>query len=129
MAKTRKKYVCSNCGKTSPRHMGRCPNCNEFNTFEEVIEAKPSKPSAKNASRQPVGVPRSVPTRIGEVSTEQDHRLSVPIAEFSRVLGGGLVPGSIILIGGEPGAGKSTMLLQTSALLAQEHGTHALCQW
>lgn len=121
MPKARTSYVCNNCGKTSPRHMGRCPNCGEFNTFEEVVTVKPGSKSANK--RQMTGVPRSEPTRLSEVNMTQDDRLSVPIAEFSRVLGGGLVPGSLILIGGEPGAGKSTILLQASALLAREHGT------
>jgi len=123
MAKTRKKYVCNNCGKTSPKFMGRCPQCGMYNTFEEVIEQAPAKKSAKQANRIPPGARRSSPERLTNISTEQEERLHVPIDELSRVLGGGLVPGSITLIGGEPGAGKSTLLLDASAQLANEHGT------
>jgi len=122
MAKARKKYVCQNCGWQGARMMGRCPNCGEFGTIEEEIEAAPVKVSARAASRQIAGVPRSQPTRLTEVDTQQEDRVVVPITEFNRVLGGGLVPGSISLLGGEPGAGKSTLLLQVAALLAEIYG-------
>ena len=120
MAKTRTKYVCQNCGRQSPRHMGRCPNCGEFNTMQEYVEQK-SKPAKQN--RQIPGTSRAQPQRLTQITTEEEERLFVPVEEFSRVLGGGLVPGSISLLGGEPGAGKSTLLLQASAMLAREHGT------
>ncbi len=102
MAKTRSKYVCQNCGRQTPRYFGRCPSCGEFNTMvEEVTEV------SKGGKDKPrVVLPHSQPQRLSEVSTEQGHRLVVPIGEFNRVLGGGIVPGSIILIGGEPGIGK-----------------------
>jgi DNA repair protein RadA/Sms len=124
MAKAHVKYVCQNCGRQSAMKMGRCPNCGEFNTMVEVVEAAPAKPSAKAVARQnPALMPESKPQRLSEIGTQMEERLFVPIEEFSRVLGGGLVPGSIVLLGGEPGAGKSTLLLQMSALLANEHGT------
>lgn len=125
MAKVHTKFVCSNCGRQSAMRMGRCPNCGEFNTMEEVID-QPSKPaSARTVARSAgtIGMPASVPKRLAEVGTQAEDRMFVPMDEFSRVLGGGLVPGSIVLLGGEPGAGKSTLLLQVSALLAQVHGT------
>ena len=120
MAKTRSKYVCQNCGYQSPKGFGRCPNCGQFNTMvEEVVEV--AKPAKQN--RQPTGAARAVPQRLSEVSGDVGERLFVPVEEFNRVLGGGIVPGSIILIGGEPGIGKSTLILQISNLLAENAGT------
>jgi len=120
MAKTRTKYVCQNCGYQSPKGFGRCPNCGQFNTMVEETEAV-AKPAKQN--RQPAGTLRAMPQRLSEVSSDVGERLYVPVEEFNRVLGGGLVPGSIILLGGEPGIGKSTILLSVSALLAQTAGT------
>src|SRR5690606_17701898 len=114
MAKTRTKYVCQNCGWQGPRAMGRCPNCREFGTIQEFVE-EVARRSGKSASRVPVTAARSVPTPLNAVGTDQEDRMYVPMGEFSRVLGGGLVPGSIILLGGEPGAGKSTLTLQLCA--------------
>ena len=124
-AKTRSRYVCQECGKQSLRHMGRCPACGEFNTMvEEIIEV--SRPGA--GTMQPrVVLPNTKPQRLNEVNTEEGQRLRVPMSEFNRVLGGGLVPGSIILIGGEPGIGKSTLLIQTSALVAESAGRVLYC--
>lgn len=122
MAKTRTKYVCSNCGRQSPSFLGRCPNCGEYNTYQEFIEEVKKAASAKQ-SRQPTGqVLRAVPQRLAEISTDAGERLFVPVEEFNRVMGGGIVPGSITLIGGEPGAGKSTLLLSISALLSDTAG-------
>lgn len=120
MAKTRTKYVCQNCGYQSPKGFGRCPNCGQFNTMVEETEAV-AKPAKQN--RQPAGTLRAMPQRLSEVSSDVGERLYVPVEEFNRVLGGGLVPGSIILLGGEPGIGKSTILLGVSALLSQTAGT------
>lgn len=120
MAKTRTKYVCTDCGRQTPRYMGRCPNCGEFNTMvEEVEEVSRGKNARAKAQFQ---VAHNAPQRLSEVSGEVGERLYVPVEEFSRVLGGGIVPGSIILIGGEPGIGKTTLLTQLCALLAQELG-------
>ncbi len=120
MAKTRTKYVCQNCGRQSPRYMGRCPSCGEFNSMIEEVE-EVARAGARGASMS--GVPRTQPQRLGEVSSDVGDRLFVPIEEFSRVLGGGIVPGSIILLGGEPGAGKSTIMIQLTSLLAESIGT------
>ncbi|MCL4249703.1 MAG: DNA repair protein RadA [Anaerolineae bacterium] len=122
MAKTRTRYVCQNCGKQTPRYFGRCPNCNEFNTMvEETIEvARPT--AAKGMAAQRTALPTTTPQRLGDVRAEHIPRLQTPSEEFNRVLGGGIVPGSIVLIGGDPGIGKSTLLLQSSAGLAQAAG-------
>jgi len=119
MAKTRTKYVCQNCGRQSPRMMGRCPACGEFNTMVEAIE---EGGRADGLRRSALGVPRAQPQRLADVAADCDARLPVPVAEFNRVLGGGIVPGSLILIGGEPGIGKSTLILQVCALLARDLG-------
>jgi DNA repair protein RadA/Sms len=119
MAKIRTKYVCQNCGRQSPRMMGRCPACGEFNTMVEEVEELAHPASQRHPGR---GVPRAAPQRLAEVSADLDARLPVPVAEFNRVLGGGIVPGSLILIGGEPGIGKSTLILQVCALLARDVG-------
>ena len=118
MAKTHSTYVCQNCGRQTPRYFGRCPSCGEFNTMVEEIH-ETSKVSGK---KQRVVLPQSQPQRLGEISNEAGQRLTVPIAEFNRVLGGGIVPGSITLIGGDPGIGKSTLVLQTCAALALHIG-------
>lgn len=118
MAKTRTKYVCQNCGRQTPGYMGKCPSCGQFNTMVEVVEEV-----AKNKTGQrPMPAQRPVPQRLGEVSFDLGERLFVPVEEFNRVLGGGIVPGSLILIGGDPGIGKTTLLTQVSAILAQEVG-------
>ncbi len=95
--------------------MGKCPKCGAYNSFQEEVIAAP----AKTTPRGPRGLSgRSNPQRIGEVSGDPEERLCVPIEEFARVLGGGIVPGSIVLIGGDPGIGKSTLLLQMALEMA-----------
>ncbi len=118
MAKTRTQYVCENCGRTVPRMMGKCPQCGEFNTMVEVVVNEPKGSSRRRAS----ALLRSSPQRLTEVSNDAEPRVSLPLEEFSRVLGGGVVPGSLVLLGGDPGIGKSTLLLQVSALLAEKAG-------
>ncbi len=113
MAKARVYFECQSCGRRSPRHMGRCPNCGEFNTMIEKIE----EPDAGAGSHRAMRPPRSSPQRLGDVSAEGGERYPVPVDELSRVLGGGLVPGSVVLVGGDPGIGKSTLLLQMAALM------------
>lgn len=118
MAKTRSTYVCQNCGRQTPRYFGRCPSCGEFNTMVEEIH----EVSKAGTQKQRVVLPQSQPQRLGEISGEAGQRLAVPIGEFNRVLGGGIVPGSITLIGGDPGIGKSTLVLQSCAALANSIG-------
>jgi DNA repair protein RadA/Sms len=98
--------------------MGRCPNCGGWNTFVEEVVAGDPVPSAV----QRIVGQRSEPQRLAEIEGDPWERLPLPMEEFSRVLGGGVVPGSIILIGGEPGIGKSTLLLQVTALMAEYAG-------
>jgi DNA repair protein RadA/Sms len=119
MAKAKVFYECQTCGRHTPRHMGKCPNCGEFNTMIEVVE-EPEAPAA--AAMRNGAAPRSKPQRLNEVSTEMGDRYPVPVEELSRVLGGGLVPGSIVLVGGDPGIGKSTLLLQVAVLLEKVAG-------
>ena len=117
MAKTHTRYVCQNCGRQTPRYFGRCPACGEWNTMvEKVVEQR------KATQRLSAGAPQSYPQRLSEIATDTLDRLSLPMTEFSRVLGGGVVPGSLILVGGEPGIGKSTLLLQTAALMSETSG-------
>lgn len=113
MAKSETRWICQQCGWSFARHMGKCPHCEAWDSLvETLIEPKP-----KTSSRGPVLRARTRPQLLSQVATTAHDRIPVPLGEFSRVLGGGLVPGSIVLIGGEPGIGKSTLLLQVAALL------------
>ncbi|MCC6905706.1 MAG: DNA repair protein RadA [Anaerolineae bacterium] len=114
MAKTRSQYVCQNCGRTVTSYLGRCPACGEWNTMvEELIStAGPAATSVSASSR-------SEPRRLSEVEGDPWERWTFPMEEFTRVLGGGVVPGSIVLVGGDPGIGKSTLLLQVTGLMAE----------
>ena len=109
--KTKSVFFCSNCGAESPKWVGKCPACGEWNTFvEETVAAKPKKSQGYLPAD---GKPKVVtPVKISEVKSGEEQRITLPSRELNRVLGGGLVPGSIILIGGEPGIGKSTLVLQ-----------------
>lgn len=108
MAKTKTVYFCSNCGNESPKWLGKCPNCGEWNTYvEEKVTVKSGKESLLPASSMD-----NAPVRLSEIKGEKEGRILMPSGELNRVLGGGLVPGSIILVGGEPGIGKSTLVLQ-----------------
>jgi DNA repair protein RadA/Sms len=116
MAKEYSHYVCQDCGYTNPRYLGRCPNCGNWDTLiEEQIE-RTSKSSMPAFSRFNA---TSVPQSIHGVQSDEEKRIQLNNQEFSRVLGGGLVPGSINLIGGDPGIGKSTLLLQIALELAE----------
>ena len=109
--KTKSVFFCSNCGAESPKWVGKCPACGEWNTFvEETVAAKPKK----SQGFLPEGgkTHSFTPVKISEVKSGEEQRIALPSRELNRVLGGGLVPGSIILIGGEPGIGKSTLVLQ-----------------
>jgi DNA repair protein RadA/Sms len=110
MPKTQTQYVCQQCGRTSPRLLGKCPQCGAWGSMlEEVIAAAAPAPARATT----LGLSgRSAPQLLSQVQNEGEERLHLPIKEFARVLGGGVVPGSIVLVGGDPGIGKSTLTLQ-----------------
>ncbi|MBT5027180.1 MAG: DNA repair protein RadA [Nitrospinaceae bacterium] len=115
MAKTTTIYICQKCGHQIPKWMGKCPECLAWNSFvEEALRREP--PSARNTRRNEGS---SSLSPITEVQSTAENRLTTGIAEFDRVLGGGMVEGSLILIGGEPGIGKSTLVLQSMGHLAR----------
>ena len=116
MAKTKTVYFCSECGNETPKWQGRCPSCGAWNTLQEHIE-KPAAPGRAKAA--PVGVSR-IPKRLHEVDTGSEIRFSTGMGELDRVLGGGAVAGSLVLVGGAPGIGKSTLLLQICNQLCRE---------
>ncbi len=110
MSKSHSRYVCQQCGRVSASYMGKCPQCGAFNSMvEEVV---PDEPTARNKAAVRGWSGRSTPRPIGQISGEAEERVPLPIGEFARVLGGGIVPGSIVLVGGDPGIGKSTLMLQ-----------------
>jgi DNA repair protein RadA/Sms len=113
MARARAVFRCATCGSTSPRWAGRCPGCNEWNTLSEEIEV-PVVRAAGSARARPGGSTET-PQPIGEVDVTEWAAKPTGVSELDRVLGGGLVPGSVTLLGGEPGIGKSTLLLQVAA--------------
>jgi len=116
MAKVVVQFTCSECGATTGRWLGKCPRCGAFGTLVEELHGRDGEPSGD--------VPR-VPERLGDVRVEEAARLSTGVPELDRVLGGGLVPASLVLLGGEPGVGKSTLLLTALGAVAQE-GRRAL---
>jgi DNA repair protein RadA/Sms len=116
-SKTRAVFVCQQCGSEQPKWTGRCPDCGEWNTFVEQVVSAPS-PSAAAVARSYDGGTGNRPTSISQVQSDNFKRIAVPGDEFNRVLGGGIVPGSLVLIGGDPGIGKSTLLLEVAAELA-----------
>jgi DNA repair protein RadA/Sms len=114
MSKAVTKYVCQSCGYVSPRWIGKCPNCSEWNTFVEEISA-PLKVSRKTGTAS-----KLAPVTMDQVESEEVPRIKTSLNEFDRVLGGGLVPGSLILLGGDPGIGKSTMMMQMAVNLKEQ---------
>ena len=120
MAKAKIQYVCQNCGYSSSRYLGRCPNCGEWNS---LVEEKVQSATPTSSSRVSLAGIKTKPTKIKEIKRGQTPRTQTKIRELDRVLGGGIVPGSLILIGGDPGIGKSTLLLQVSGQLNKVGGT------
>ena len=115
MAKDKIAYVCSNCGQESPKWIGKCPSCGQWNTFKEIRVAADTKQQAATTAAASAGhaLRKNKVLKLKEISDHDDPRIDMHDEELNRVLGGGLVPGSIILLGGEPGIGKSTLSLQT----------------
>lgn len=108
MAKEKKVYICSNCGYQSSNYLGKCPECNSWGTFEEKVIGTSNTQPPKRV------IQKSIVKPISQIEYSETYRLDIKDAEFNRVLGGGLVMGSVVLIGGEPGIGKSTLLLQVA---------------
>jgi DNA repair protein RadA/Sms len=110
MTKEKTVYVCGNCGQDSPKWVGKCPSCGEWNTYVEEIVRK------ETPNKRPVSgmeTPKAKPVALNDIEAGDEPRIDMHDEELNRVLGGGLVPGSLVLIGGEPGIGKSTLILQT----------------
>lgn len=119
MAKTKTQFVCQSCGRVTPKLMGRCPQCGEYGTMVEEIIA----PEITTTSGRHAALPARAPQKLSEIAADSTTRLGLSLSEFSRVLGGGIVPSSLVLLGGDPGIGKSTLLLQVAVLVALQHGT------
>ncbi len=112
MSKQTSKYVCQSCGYVSPRWTGKCPNCTEWNTFVEEVTTQ-----TKHAHKSSHRASTLQTIKLSDVDGDEDVRFRTGIAEFDRVLGGGIVGGSVILLGGDPGIGKSTMMMQVALML------------
>ena len=117
MAREKRKFVCQECGYTTPKTLGRCPNCKSWQSFAEEVEAliTPSR-------HRGIGQVSREPEPISQITAGEVERHLTGMIEFDRVLGGGIVPGSVVLIGGDPGIGKSTLLLQASDALSRNYG-------
>jgi DNA repair protein RadA/Sms len=113
--KTKTIFTCQNCGYQSPKWLGRCPDCNHWNSF---VEEDYSAPATKTKER--TALYKDEPVLLKDVEVEEEYRLKTEIGELDRVLGGGIVQGSVVLIGGDPGIGKSTLALQVSNQLSQQ---------
>ena len=119
MAKDKTAYVCSNCGQESPKWIGKCPACGQWNTFKEIKVAPATNTRSRGLANSQLSTLNSKLTqasktlRLRDISNHDDPRIDMHDDELNRVLGGGLVPGSLVLLGGEPGIGKSTLTLQT----------------
>ncbi len=116
--KGRTHFVCQSCGAMQARWMGRCPECGEWNTLVETVIEEPGRPVSARGSG--AAIPESQAQPLSEIVMQGSERLPVPMEELNRVLGGGIVPGEVVLIGGDPGIGKSTLLLQLAALMSTE---------
>src|SRR3569833_4015109 len=117
MPKPRSRFVCQSCGSESPRWLGKCPDCGEWNTLvEEVVSESASRLATRDAAAG------SAPQPIAAIPMESWSRSPSGIEELDRVLGGGILPGSLVLVGGDPGIGKSTLLMQASGRLASTAG-------
>ncbi len=117
MPKLRTRWICQQCQSVQAKWSGRCPECGEWNSLVETVVDESKTARAKTLFM--ASATGSQPQRLGDIAADSLTRLELPTQEFNRVLGGGIVPGSLVLIGGDPGIGKSTLLLQVSALMAQ----------
>jgi len=117
MAKLHTQFVCQECGRISVKQFGRCPSCGAWNTMVEELIAPPPSMDQKSSTT----FSSSKPRKLGNISDDAEDRWPLSMAEFARVLGGGIVPGSIVLIGGDPGIGKSTLMLQVAKEVAKQN--------
>ena len=117
MAREKRKFVCQECGYTTPKTLGRCPNCRSWQSFAEEVETL-----ITSSRHRGIGQTSREPEPISEITASEVERHLTGMSEFDRVLGGGIVPGSVVLIGGDPGIGKSTLLLQASDALSRKYG-------
>lgn len=117
MAKKKTKFCCQSCGYESPKWLGRCPGCGQWNTFVEEVTIE----SKVRGAFQHSDMPNQKAMPIINIETQEEPRVQTTMMELDRVLGGGIVPGSLVLIGGDPGVGKSTLLMQLSAILSKGH--------
>ena len=114
MAKDKTVYVCSQCGNDSPKWVGKCPSCGAWNSYvEQVVRKESALQHARSATSGTFISEKHTPKPLREIETGNEVRIDMNDEELNRVLGGGLVPGSLVLLGGEPGIGKSTLILQT----------------
>ncbi|MEE0806987.1 MAG: DNA repair protein RadA [Acutalibacteraceae bacterium] len=118
--KSKTVYICSNCGYETAKWAGKCPDCGEWNTMEETVRA-PATASKFSAAARPASALLTRPLTIQEIDSDDEERYHTGLSELDRVLGGGLVKGSLVLISGDPGIGKSTILLQICEYLGQNH--------
>ena len=121
MAKLKTKYKCRSCGYISASYLGRCPNCGAWNQFEKETEAVQNRSTKGSPSRLIKKTGISEPVKLENVKAEKEERVQTSMEELNRVLGGGIVPGSLVLIGGDPGIGKSTLMLQIMSELANQY--------
>ena len=121
MAKVKTQYKCRNCGYISASYLGRCPNCGAWTQFEKESIQNTKTSSKATPSRLMTKVGLNEPVKLNEVKAEKEERIKTDFEELNRVLGGGIVPGSLVLIGGDPGIGKSTLMLQIMGTIAQSH--------
>ena len=118
--KLKTQYVCSNCHSVHMRWAGKCGDCGEWNTLiEEIVDERASVGSARVGSANALNAPQ----KLADIRPDDIKRIPLNIGEFSRVLGGGIVPGSLVLVGGDPGIGKSTLLMQSAVSIAKHSGT------
>ncbi|KRL63132.1 DNA repair protein RadA [Lactobacillus psittaci] len=121
MAKTQTRYKCQSCGYISASYLGRCPNCGAWNQFEKEVQEVKKASTKQTASRLISATGLNQAVNLSKVKAEKESRIPTKFTELNRVLGGGIVPGSLVLIGGDPGIGKSTLMLQIMATLADDH--------
>lgn len=119
MAKQKNVFVCSQCGFESPKWLGKCPDCSSWNSFVEEVKA--AKEAPKMAKSQGISA-QNIPRPVGQIESSEKERLDTGLPELNRVLGGGLIKGSLTLISGDPGIGKSTLLLQCAGSIAKNYG-------